>query len=239
MYVQSNPYRYFFSRLFVNFPGLFSRLSFARNGYLLSMSPNAVAASFFVYGNKCLSYDEQVLTALVGKDDFFVDVGANIGHLSLALAKTSGARGFAIEANPKTFKFLSRNVRINNLLQNLIALNYAVGETDGDLLQIQDSFADDCNSIVDTAYKVREEDNLYTVSHDALYSVQSRTLDSLAEEHNFPSINRMLKVDVEGYELFVLRGATKLLQSTEIIYFEYWNKLTRKCEVDPENGTAV
>ena len=39
---------------------------------------------------------------------------------------------------------------------------------------------------------------------------------------------RLIKLDTEGYELFVLKGGKNILEKTEMIYFEYWDKLTKK-----------
>jgi FkbM family methyltransferase len=39
---------------------------------------------------------------------------------------------------------------------------------------------------------------------------------------------RLIKIDTEGYELFVLKGSKNILKITEMIYFEYWEKLTKK-----------
>ena len=228
---QEKPARYLFARAFVNFPSLFHGFYFRRNGYKVLMSPNSIAASFFVYGSNYLAYDEQILSCLLGRGRFFVDIGANIGHLSLALGHLSDSAGVAIEANPKTFKVLFRNVKINQLSAKVMCLNYAVGESDATNVEIQDSFSDDCNSVVNNQRSV-DSNSLYIVPHNSTYSVKSRTLDSLAREHQFPARIRLLKIDVEGYELFVLRGASDLLKTTEILYFEYWDKLTRKYGYD-------
>ena len=236
---QERPARYFFARIFVNFPKLFSKFYFLRNGYKVLMSPNSIAASFFVYGDSYLSYDERLLKYLLGKGRFFVDVGANIGHLSVALGCSSHSSGVAIEANPRTFGVLLRNVKINELSSKVVCLNYAVGESDTTDVEIQDSFSDDCNSVVSHQQAAAGLDGLYTVPHNSTHLVKSRTLDSLSREHRFPARIRLLKIDVEGYELFVLKGASELLKATEILYFEYWDKLTRKYGYDDKELFSI
>jgi FkbM family methyltransferase len=228
---QEKPARYLFTRIFVNFPYLFSKFYFHRNGYKVLMSPNSIAANFFIFGDSFLSYDEHMLKYLLGQGRFFVDVGANIGHLSLALSCSSHSSGVAIEANPRTFRVLFRNVKINLLSSKVKCLNYAVGESDNKDVEISDSFADDCNFVVHHQ-QAEDLNGLYIVPHNYTHLVKSRTLDSLAKEHQFPTRVRLLKIDVEGYELFAFKGATNLIKSTEIIYFEYWDKLTQKYGYD-------
>lgn len=219
-------------RLVYRFPKLFLKFNFRRNGYRVILSNNWISVNSFVYGNRFLSADENFLRQIVNKNDFFVDVGANIGLISLGLVTHASARGVAIEANPKTFHNLQKNIKINNLESSINALNYAIGDVDHASLEIQDSLSDDCNSIIDNCSPNQFDGSLFRVGHTKTYSVMSRTLDSIAVEHRFPNYIRLLKIDVEGYELFVLRGATSLLKNTEIVYVEYWDKLTQKYGYD-------
>jgi hypothetical protein len=39
---------------------------------------------------------------------------------------------------------------------------------------------------------------------------------------------RLLKIDVEGFELFTLRGASRMLKTTEMVYFESWESHFKK-----------
>jgi FkbM family methyltransferase len=217
--------------LFVNFPGFFGAFYFKRNGYKIACTPNAVSASMFVGGSAYLSEDEGILSSLVDGRDFFIDVGANIGHLSIALAVNNGARGIAVEANPVTFKALTRNIRLNRLVEHVTALNLAVGNVDGGSVEIQHSYSDDCNSVV-----VEPSDSgvpLYTVPHSRTFRVTAQSLDGIAAERDLPERIRLLKVDTEGFELFVLQGGYLLLQRTELVYFEIWDRLTWKYGYGP------
>jgi FkbM family methyltransferase len=191
------------------------------------MSPNSISAGCFVYGDKYLDHDERVLVALVAEGEFFIDVGANIGHLALALAQSSKAQGVSIEANPKTFKILKKNIEINRFESSITPLNYAVDSGGSVNLIIQDSYSDDCNSIINGDLSSKDG-GLFRVEHQGSFLVQSKSLDALAMEYGFPQRVRLLKIDVEGFELNVLKGSVNLLKSTELIYFEYWEKLTLK-----------
>ena len=109
-------------------------------------------------------------------------------------------------------------------------MNCAVGNTDTGLLEIQHSASDDCNSIIGNEREQKNTDTntIYTVSHNICFSVPARTLDSIAGEHNWPNCIRLIKIDTEGYELFVLEGAREVLKKTELVYFEFWEALSNK-----------
>ncbi len=143
------------------------------------------------------------------------------------MATHSGATGYAIEANPKTFKILEANINLNRFQSFISALNIAAGDIDNVPVEISDSHSDDCNSIVDKSYTI-EAKNTFQVNYQGSFLVTCRTLDSLASEYNFPKIIRLLKIDVEGFELMVLKGGSNILRSVEILYFEYWENLSRK-----------
>lgn len=115
--------------------------------------------------------------------DVFVDVGANAGAYSLrALSKGMVVHSF--EPNPENAKLLKRNAEINHLPADI--LEYALGASEG---------------------KARISQNGATsrIMEDGI-EVAVRTLDSFS----YPRVD-LLKVDVEGYELEVFRGAKETL----------------------------
>jgi hypothetical protein len=67
--------------------------------------------------------------------DVFVDIGANIGYDTLLGSLRVGATGkvVAIEASPRTFALLQRNLEINKTSSNVRAVNLAVSEHPGKL----------------------------------------------------------------------------------------------------------
>ena len=225
----NNPFKYFVSRLFVNFPNFFRKFYFNRKNYKLHMSPSAIAAGMFVEGEKHLNFDEDLLKSLIRHNDYFIDVGANIGHIPISLKKnlpSININCFAIEANPNTFKILNDNIRLNKL--NIKSINCAVGHVDNSTVKFQDSVSDDCNSVITDKMLNTDNKNLYVVEHKNEFIVEVKTLDSLVDHFSIPNNIRLIKIDTEGYEFFVLKGGKNILQKTEMIYFEYWEKLTNK-----------
>ena len=114
-----------------------------------------------------------------------MDVGANVGAYSLRAASI-GMKVYAFEPNPENVKVLKRNTEINRLSIEL--LECALGSSEGNA-------------------KLSPNGALSRVSADGAVPVQVRTLDSF----DLPTVD-LLKVDVEGYELEVLKGAAETLE---------------------------
>lgn len=222
-----NPFKYLISRLFVNYPNLFSRSYFKRKNYKLKKSSSALAAAMYVEGDDHLNFDEEFLKSLIRPNDCFIDVGANIGHISISLKKSiPNLRCYAVEANPNTFKVLNKNIILNNI--NINSINCAVGDSDNATIKFQDSDSDDCNSVISENMIEKNNKKLYFVKNNKEITVNVKTLDYIANHFSILSNIRLIKIDTEGYELFVLKGSKNILKRTEMIYFEYWEKLTKK-----------
>ena len=95
------------------------------------------------YGN----HDERLLRRILRPKDTVIDVGANIGTISLTAAAIVGEKGLvmAFEPNPRVFKYLVENIHINEF-GNIIPLNFAVGDRLG-YACFSDEKNDDQNSI--------------------------------------------------------------------------------------------
>lgn len=132
------------------------------------------------------------------KEDLFVDVGSNVGHFSL-LAASQGAKVIAIEPIPDTFSRLQKNIDLNNFSELVRCENIGVGNTIGELKFT--SSKDVMNSVAVT-------------SDTHCISVPVTTLEVLLKDKS----PKMIKIDVEGYEYFVLEGATEVLQNTSLKY---------------------
>jgi FkbM family methyltransferase len=142
---------------------------------------------------------------------FVVDVGANIGVTALLAASNVHAEGriVAIEPHPQVFKWLASNVRLNRY-RNITLYNTAVGATEGTARFVVTS----------------SDDSQHHVGDEGTVEVPIRTLDSLLEKH--PGTIDVLKIDVEGFEKFVLEGADATLQRTRLVYIEVFEDNFRR-----------
>lgn len=172
-----------------------------RGRYRLQFSPCRFASLLYRYPSM-LRDDELFLWHYLGPGMTYVDVGANIGTTTLAAADAVGATGtvIAFEPHPQTFRDLADSVALNPDLASRISLvPAAVGDSTG-TARISDLPENDVNHIDMAGIPVR-------------MTTLDEALDGTAHID-------LLKIDVEGYEKNVLRGARETLGKTSAIYFE-------------------
>lgn len=137
--------------------------------------------------------------------DVVVDVGAHIGRYTILGSKLVGPNGkvIAIEAEPNSFQMLNRNIRLNRLT-NVIPLNCAA-YSEETRLKLYEPSAD--VSVYNTVMPKR-------AGSDSRYvEVQASTLDSILDSVDIGNVN-WIKIDVEGAELEVLKGAANTLSAS-------------------------
>lgn len=137
----------------------------------------------------------------------FVDVGANVGEFTVFGGRVSGPDGrvLAVEVEPTNARWLRENVRRHGLSHRVDVAEVAAADHDGETELILSSSAS-IHTIVES--ELHEQiDDLKPVGR---ITVPTRRLDGLLAEHGFRQPD-VVKIDVEGAELMVLRGAPQLL----------------------------
>ncbi len=161
----------------------------------------------------------------------FIDVGAAIGVFTIPMAKLVGERGcvLAIEPSPTVFPYLRRNAELNHL-RNVRLKNCAAYDRNVDDVSFYEAPLDHFGM-----------GSLAAQFHGQPVSVHAQTLDSILAEERIHHVD-MIKVDVEGCEDIVFRGAKRLLTTTDapIILFEFcdWAE-ARVPGARPGNAQAV
>jgi FkbM family methyltransferase len=142
-------------------------------------------------------------------EDSFLDVGANIGAYTVLAGKVVGASCIAVEPIESTVAHLRDNVVLNAIESHVRVERCAVGEHSG--VARMTSMGDTVNRIV-----------LDAVHDQRVVEVPIRTLDELVADGPVPQV---MKMDIEGYELPALRGATKLLSDRNLraCIIEVWS----------------
>ncbi len=151
---------------------------------------------------------EDILLQLSKVDYACIDCGANYGYMSVLV--TNEAFGhkpcIAIEADPETYRFLKRNLKLNE--ERFEIMNKAVFSSTGEMVNIHGA-KHEARSILDENGS-RHDGNVETIALDDLTTWRNA-------HKNKPII---LKLDVEGVEIDAMKGATKLLQSDLLVVFE-------------------
>jgi FkbM family methyltransferase len=160
------------------------------------------------------AYEPEVQDLLLSKlhpGDVFIDVGANIGTFTIPAARRVGSSGrvVAIEASPEIFNNLKKNVAVNDV-SNVELICAAAGASN------------DNSEFYPAPIDHFGMGSRAPQFNAAAISVPGVTLDSLVERLKLPSVD-LIKIDVEGFELDVLKGASGLIESERppLIIFEF------------------
>lgn len=139
--------------------------------------------------------------------DVFYDIGANVGAYSLIAAKVTGggARIFAFEPSPSSFGDLSRNVLLNGCADCVVPLPLALWSESGPVFFTLTSVE---------AGAARHQISRTRALKPLTETIVGVRLDDLVERFHLPAPTHA-KIDVDGYELEVLRGAERTLGRRE------------------------
>jgi FkbM family methyltransferase len=131
----------------------------------------------------------------------FLDVGANVGYYSLVAARRVGEGGLVHSFEPVTAQFTQLCANIErNRLRNIVANRKIVANHTGALqIHVGPRSNSGQASVLDLALGAGTE------------TVESVTLDDYVASQARPHVD-VIKVDVEGYEWFVLTGASVVLR---------------------------
>lgn len=137
----------------------------------------------------------------------FLDIGANIGTYSILLAK-KGLTGFAFEPVISNFDALVSNIKLNNIEDKVTAYPFALGENKG-----KAGFTfDPVNT--GASHLTENSDFLEETLNPEFVDVEIIRLDDIFHELNIkPSDRVFIKIDVEGMEDHVIKGAAKFIKN--------------------------
>lgn len=155
---------------------------------------------------------EHAILKLCSSGDTVIEVGCNMGYHTLAICDRigSGGRLFGFEANPEVFELLRWSVDHNGFMPRTKLYNYAATEVPGD---VQFTFNP---GAVGGGHVMSDG-----VNAGQLITVPGHPLDSV-----LPDLANvaLLRMDVEGFEPFVIRGAKHILErSPDISIVVEWS----------------
>jgi FkbM family methyltransferase len=203
---------------------------FQRFKLTLDLSEKTQRALFFAP-----TYEEgitRLFERVIQSGDLCVDVGANVGYYSI-LAASCGAKVIACEPENGNFGRLVDNVNLNN--SAVTCLKIALGAEKGETSLHINPLNRGGNSLLSPkkyqtgswSYTRSEVKRMFaSVPLEQMVSVE--TLDDLIRERV-----KLIKIDVEGYESWVLRGGRNILatQAVRYIVCELSNAETRNATI--------
>lgn len=184
----------------------------SRYGYMLANQHDVWLGQSIIDYGECAEEELWFLRRLIDLDNpaSIVDVGANIGIFTLPLAKMLAQKGItviAFEPQPFIFRNLCANLALNDIV-NVDVWPFAVGSESSTLYFNRPNYGAKGN--FGGVGMVKEKT-------DNTASVPCVTLDHALGEHTI----QLLKIDVEGMELEVIKGADRIIKTSRpIIYCE-------------------
>ncbi len=183
----------------------------ARNLGFYVFKRDVVGRRLFKTGSLGKAFTEWLLKRYEEKGGNFIDIGANLGYYSCLFGFVAKSNGLvlSVEPEPENLFLLNENVKLNKL-KNIRIFPVAVGNADGEVTL--------------NLYKGsnRGRHSIVVTNSGRTVKVPLKRIDDLANEL-FSEGQRIdfMKIDVEGYEPFVIEGARATLLRTDAVAIEY------------------
>jgi len=157
----------------------------------------------------------QLFCSLIKEGMIVVDVGASLGYYTLLAAKRVGKSGivFAFEPYPLSYEILIKNIRMNNW-RNVRTFQLAISDKEEEVMLNIPKMGQSGATFVNKGNIVRR------------IKVKAVPLDSFQELREAD----IVKIDVEGAELRVLKGMRSMLEKGEVKVI---------CEVHPNKVSSL
>ncbi|MEK7263732.1 MAG: FkbM family methyltransferase [Bacteroidota bacterium] len=198
-------------------------------GFKLFVDPTDEAiGKLFLVHTRYEQAETDLIKSILKPGNTFVDVGANIGYYSLLASQCVGEKGkvYSFEPAPNNFSLLQKNIAANKL-QNIIATQKAIAEKQGILRLFMDEHLSGGHQIFDSGLKSHSVD-VETISLDEFFLPKNVKID-------------LLKIDIEGAEMFALEGVKKTIASnpTMKLITEFYPVMIERCGFSPEKYLEV
>lgn len=181
--------------------------------------PNSKKRLYFESGKnlnlffKSKAIIEPIITSKIlsfAKDaSLFIDIGANIGYYSILLSDNDKLKIISVEPDESNRKILEKNISINKI-KNITVISEGISSKDGFVTFYIDQNTGRTSSIQEEAWHP-------TAASIIEAKIKIITLNELIEKYGCPDL---IKCDVEGHELEVLKGADQALTSKATWFIE-------------------
>lgn len=178
-----------------------------------------IDASLF-YSGTFEANAETTITASLEPGMMALDIGANFGYHTFRMANAVGPGGKVVAIEPTNWAFckLQRNLALNPVYKNILPLRVAIGDHDQDQAEL----------------RIKSNYRLDGTDPSIREAVPLHTLDAIVREIGLGRVD-FIKIDVDGFEGKVVRGARTILSADRpTLFFEITPSAMRANGDDPE-----
>jgi FkbM family methyltransferase len=185
---------------------------------------------WIILGGTWETYIDNILSEYILPGMTIVDIGANIGYYTIKFGSQVGPDGIvhAFEPNPVALNYLRENVLLNGFQGRCVVHPIAAGQesTTSKLY-----FTDEA---LGSGSLLEDGGNYYRKDHESLsksVSVHVEPIDAILGQLDCANL---IKIDAEGYEPFILRGAAELVRRSKDCAF-----LLEICSITWEKVSSI
>lgn len=195
-----------------------------KSGHFIFVDPlEESVCSHLIARGEWEPWARQVVMGLVRPGDHVLEIGGHVGYYTLGLADKVGPRGSVttFEANPRLAALAARSVRFNGFGGRVDVRQQAVSDQAGQLrFTVSRQFAGGGHIYVGEG----------ALGPDAeVIQVEAVRIDDL----DLPAI-KLIRIDAEGSEPLILRGAEALLRKPDVVLCIEWDVVQMRSRADPE-----
>jgi len=164
-------------------------------------------------------WDEKIINLIIEQindnNSIFIDIGCNYGAYSIPISRIkNNLKVICFDPSRKSLDRLDENINLNNL-KNIKYFKLGIGEKKGEVY-----FDDDINNYKNSgSFEINNKNFGYKINIDSI--------DNLVRENKIQiKKNVYIKMDIEGYEFFALKGLVKTINDYNVtIFFEFSKKI--------------
>jgi len=169
--------------------------------------------------HEIITLDQYRARKLVPSHGVILDAGANLGVFALFAAHIAPQSTiYAFEPAKKTFQLLQKNIAPH---LSITGINSGLGDTVTEKRMLVSNDSTVCNMVEDSPLYHGDSPS----AQEVFEHINITTIDAFVAERALAHVD-MIKIDTEGYEAHILRGATKTIQQHKptIVMSAYHNK---------------
>ena len=191
------------------------------NGVVMELNPASEIDSWLINGTVFNDLLMERIREKLQPEDVYLDIGANIGFFAIHAAKATGCYTLCFEPSPRELARLHRNISLNGAI-NVIVFPFGLAREEKEVgLKLWDMSNPGYNHVV-----LAGENGTLTTR---VFRLEQAITADLAKRV------KLVKIDVEGYEMEVLEGMKSLMgffSNTEFVV-EIFPEMLRKAGTHP------